>query len=278
MPKSSSFLRRSRRKAKDRFAVEQAALRSFLRQLRAAGRVPAPRVPDSVSSADELKQRYADYLRNERGLAERSVRTYLPFICDFLSKLAVRPESVVLEALDARAVRDFLLDRVRDRSSAYSHLLASALRSFLRFLHLRGETATDLSLSVPTVRRWSQAGMPAFLTHEAVERVLSGTDRSTPRGGRDHAILLLLARLGLRAGEVTALELGDIRWRTAEIIVHGKGRRRDHLPLLSDVGEALSLYLRKDRGVSASRRVFLRMIAPRVGLAGPATIGHIVRA
>jgi integrase/recombinase XerD len=127
------------------------------------------------------------------------------------------------------------------------------------------------------VRKYRQAVVPAFLSPDEVERVLMATDRSTPSGRRDHAILLLLARLGLRAGEVVSLELDDIRWRAGEIVVRGKGRMVDHLPLLSDVGEALALYLREDRGVSASRRVFLRIWAPHIGLTGPAAVGHIVR-
>jgi site-specific recombinase XerD len=119
--------------------------------------------------------------------------------------------------------------------------------------------------------------VPAFLSPEEEERVLASTDRSTSRGRRDHAILLLLARLGLRAGEIVSLELGDIRWRSGEIVVHGKGRMVEHLPLLSDIGEALALYLREDRGINASRRVFVRMLAPRAGLAGPCAVDHIVR-
>ena len=135
----------------------------------------------------------------------------------------------------------------------------------------------DLSLCIPTVRRWQQAAVPALLSPKEVESVLLAPDRSTPGGCRDYAILLLLARLGLRAGEVVVLELGDIRWRTAEIVVRGKGRLIDSMPLLADIGDALALYLRKGRGRSNSRRVFLRTIAPRVGLTGPAAVGHIVR-
>jgi integrase/recombinase XerD len=117
----------------------------------------------------------------------------------------------------------------------------------------------------------------AFLSPEEVERVLTATDRLTSTGRRDHAILLLLARLGLRAGEIVALELDDIRWRAGEIIVRGKGRMLDPLPLLSDIGEALAAYIHENRGVSSSRRVFLRTLAPQTGLAGPAAVGHIVR-
>ena len=103
------------------------------------------------------------------------------------------------------------------------------------------------------------------------------TDRSTPRGRRDYAILLLLARLGLRASEIVSLELGDIRWRSGELVIHGKGQMVEHLPLLSDVGEALAIYLHEGRGTSASRRIFLRMWAPRVGLTGPSAIGCVAR-
>jgi integrase/recombinase XerD len=144
-------------------------------------------------------------------------------------------------SLPAVTVQDFLLDRIRGRSSEYSRLLSTALGSFLRFLYLRGETTTDLSVSVATVRRWRQVSVSVFLSPEEVERVLSTPDRSTPCGRRDYAILLLLARLGLRAGEIVLLELDDIRWRAGEIVIRGKGRLLDRLPLLSDIGEALAL-------------------------------------
>lgn len=154
---------------------------------------------------------------------------------------------------------------------------AVTLRSLLRFLYLRGETVINLSLGVSRFQKWKLATVPTYLSPADVEMVLSACDLSTSTGRRDHAILLLLARLGLRAGEVVALELGDITWRTGEILVRGKGHQSDHLPLPSDVGEALALYLRLDRGESASRRAFLRLHAPRTGLTGPASVGHIVR-
>ncbi len=272
----ATFLDRLPRRSKERFSLERAAMRLFLRHLRADAGVSTPPRNDS-SPADELRQRYVDYLRNERGLAENSIRVYSPRIHDFLAEQVIRTGTVSPGAFDALTVRNFLLNQIRGRSGEYSRLLTIALRSFFGFLYLRGETAINLSQSVPTFRRWRQAGVPAFLTPEEVERVLAGTDRSTQRGRRDHAILLLLARLGFRGGEVVTLELGDIRWRTGEIIVRGKGRMVDCLPLLSDVGEALGLYLCKDRGESSSRRVFLRMFAPRLGLTGPAAVGSIAR-
>jgi len=239
--------------------------------------VPTPLLQSDSSSVAELKRRYLNYLRKERGLTENSIRVYSPLIGDFLTEQMARRGCISSQALGAPSIRDFLLERASNRSSEYSRLLATSLRSFFRFLYLHGETALDLSLTIPKVRRWRQAAVPAFLSPEEVERTLSAPDRSTPRGRRDYAILLLLARLGLRAGEVVTLELGDIDWRAGEILVRGKGRLLERLPLPWDVGEALSVYLDKDRGTHASRRVFLRMLGPRVGLAGPAAVGHIVR-
>lgn len=274
----ATFLKRSPpQNSKERFVREQAALRLFIRYLRDTGEVPPPRAAADSSPVDEFKQSYTDYLRKERGLAERSIGVYLPLIDDFLTNVMDQSDSKLLKILDATTVYNFLLDRVHDLSSEYTRLLATALRGFLRFAYLRGETATDLSLSVPTVRKWRQATVHPYFSPEEVERVLSAPDPSTERGRRDHAILLLLARLGLRAGEVVALELDDIRWRTGEFVVRGKGRILNSLPLPSDVGEAITLYLRKDRGKSTSRQVFLRVNAPRVGFSGPAAVGHIVR-
>jgi len=273
----AAFAKRVHGRRKSGVTFKLAVLRLFLGYLRLEAGVPASASRIDSSPAAELHRDYVHYLRNERGLAENSIRVYSPYIQDFLTEPVAKSCFASPSGLDAGTVQDFLLDRARDRSSEYSRLLASALRSFLGFLYLRGETATDLSISVPTVRRWRQASVPALLSPEEVERILRAPDRSTPCGRRDYAILLLLARLGLRAGEVVALELGDIRWRTGEIVVRGKGRLLDRLPLLSDIGKALSLYLRKDRGRSPSRRVFLRTHAPRVGMTGPAAVGHIVR-
>ena len=269
------FLRRRGKRSRSRLANERAAVRGFLRHLRGlAG--PTPRGTQARPSA--IAQRYADHLRNERGLTERSVQIYLPYVETFLKSQDTAEGRFRSRDLDAQAVRNYLLDRVRGRSSTYARLVATSLRSFLRFLFLRAETSLDLSIAVPTIRRWSRAPVHAFLAPEAVEQVLAVPDRSTARGRRDYAILLLLARLGLRAGEVTTLELGDIRWRSGQIVIRGKGRHVDHLPLVSDVGEALAAYLQDGRGATSSRRVFLRNIAPRVGLTGPSAVGCVVRA
>jgi len=263
-----AFLARPSRRRCKHGDPERAAVHQFLEHLRALGVAP-PRRPSEPSPAGALVGRYLNHLRGDRGLCARSVEVYSPFVRAFVAAQRL-PERVA--SLDASGVRRYLLDRSRNRSVSFVRLLTATLRSFLRFLFLDGGTAADLSTAVPPVRRWRLAAVPPFLAPDEVERVIAATDRSTARGCRALAILLLLARLGLRAGEVVALELDDIRWDVGEIVVRGKGRLYDRLPLLDDVGAALALYLRVARGQSASRRVFLRRCAPRVGLSGPTAV------
>ena len=272
----AAFVARSPRRRKAHVKFELAAMRLFFGYLRGRVGLQWPSRAD-VSAADTFLQNYKDYLRKDRGLTENSVLVYVPFVRDFLATETTQAGCVSPESFDALIIQSFILEHTLGRSSEYTRLLCTALRSFFRFLVLCGQTLRDLSKAVPTVRKYRQAVPPAFLSPDEVERVLTAVDRSTLSGRRDQTILLLLARLGLRAGEIVSLELDDIRWRAGEIVVRGKGRTVDHLPLLSDVGEALASYLREDRGVSTSRRVFLRMWAPRIGLTGPAAVGHIVR-
>jgi site-specific recombinase XerD len=226
---------------------------------------------------EPLVNRYLHYLRNERGLAKNSVLVYAPFVRSLLVDQVAKTGGVSVDAFDATSIRTFLLERIHGRSAEYARLLATALRSFFRFLFLCGDRPTDLSASIPTVCKPRRTAVPAFLSPEEIDRVIAAIDRSTLTGRRDHAVLLLLARLGLRAGEIVFLELDDIHWRIGEIVIRGKGGMVDRLPLLADIGEALALYIRQDRSVSESRRVFQRVYPPHVGLTGPAAIGHIVR-
>jgi site-specific recombinase XerD len=155
--------------------------------------------------------------------------------------------------------------------------MTSALRSFFRFLFGKGKLHTDLALSVPTVASWRLSTVPKYLVPEEVQRLLEACDRKTPAGRRNYAILLLLSRLGLRAGEVVVLKLEDIDWRAGEIIVRGKGLFHDRMPLPRDVGEAIASYLRSDRPGCESRQVFICMKAPHRGFAGPSTLTTVVR-
>ena len=133
---------------------------------------------------------------------------------------------------------------------------------FSVFSGRRGSPPRDLTAAIPPVRRWRLVDVPKYLARDEVQRVLNACDRASPVGRRDYAILLLLARLGLRGGEVVRLELDDIDWHTGALIVRGKGSVRSQLPLPSDVGEALATYLRRDRPRCATRRVFVRARAP----------------
>ena len=273
----SAFVDRFPQRQETRIKFEISVLRPFLKHIGAERDAQNPPILIKTSNADNINRLYIEYLRKERGLAENSILVYSPLINDFISELAKQNGSAFINSLDAKIIQNFLLNRISNRSSEYARLLATALRSFLRFLYLYQKTTIDLSPSVPMVRRRDKERVHGSFSPEEVEHVLSTIDLSIPRGRRDKAILLLLARLGLRAGEVVSLELDDILWRSGEIIVRGKGHVQDRLPLLSDIGESLGQYLHQDRGTTLSRKVFLRMIAPRIGLAGPGAVGHIVR-
>jgi len=188
-----AFVRRLPRRGKARLKFELGGVRLFLGYLRATAALqcPAPQAP--VSSTASLLQQYENHLRKDRGLAENSLRVYLPLIRTFLaSKFA---SSGLSQSLKALTIRDFVIAQTRNRSAEYIRLLATALRSFCRFLFLSGHMPVDLSPSVPRVCKYRQSTPPAFLAPEEVARALEATDRSTPRGRRDYAILLLLASL-----------------------------------------------------------------------------------
>jgi integrase/recombinase XerD len=273
----SEFLTKSPQGDRSRRSVASRALFGFLDYLRRRNVVTtcAPEPAETVSSA--LVKQYADFLRDEKGLAELSLKVYLPVAEDLLHYLEEEHSIRSVRRLDASLLRAFLFERVEVRSSECVRLLATSLRSFLRFLHAHDEIPNDLASAIPTVRRWTQPDIPKKLTSAELKQVLQAPDPETPTGRRDYAILLLLARLGLRSSEVLSIELGDLRWRAGEIMIRGKGNRQDLLPLPRDVGAAMANYLRRDRGARSARRVFLRTIAPRVPLSGPASIGHIFR-
>lgn len=248
-----------------------------MKHLYEQGRLRCKTPKETESVCCRLLRRYEEYLRKDCGLANNSVHVYVPFVRDFLNSQSIKVGCLSATTFDALQIRSFLVTKTKDRSDEYTRLLAVSLRSFLRFLFFAGETDHDASGSVPMVRKYRMSRPPSFLSAEQIELVLTAPDRSTSTGRRDYAVLLLLARLGLRAGEIVLLELDDIRWRSGEIVTRGKGRLVDRLPLLCDVGEALAAYICDDRGASSSRRVFLRTWAPHIGLTGPAAIGHIVR-
>lgn len=274
-PDLSAFVERRRDAPAARVQFELSVVRSFYAYLRGGPIMHLPPT-DEASMIDKIHRDYVQYLTQDRGLAKNSVLVYAPRIRDFLASQDAGDGNLLPDAFDAITIRNHVLAYSKGRSGEYIRLMAVALRSFCHFLFLRGATPRDQCDVVPVVKKWRQSSVPTFLTPEQEEALIASADRTTPRGRRDYAVLLLLARLGLRASEIVALELDDIRWRSGELVIHGKGKMVERVPLLSDVGEAVATYLH-DRGTSTSRRIFLRLYAPSIGLAGPAAIGHIVR-
>lgn len=233
----------------------------------------APPEP-AVSWDDVLIERFATYLRVERALA---VDTIIEYSRSARLLLGITDTAEGLAGLDAVTVNRFVQDRCSPLSIRASERFVSGARSFLRFLLLDGVVTVPLADAVPSVARWALAGLPRWLTAGDVKALLESCDRATPVGRRDYAIVLLLVRLGLRAGEAAALRLDDINWRAGEIVVHGKGNTEERLPLPADVGAALADYLQHGRQQRLGREVFLRRLAPIRGLA-PEGISEVVRA
>ena len=251
-------------------------LQQFLDQLRRQKVIPARSLPCDRSPLARLLSRYAIHLRTERGLVAHTIGQYQSFVSKFLLQ-RFRGRPLHLKAVKASDVSDFVLRYTRSRVFKRAQLMTTAFRSFFRFLFQKGELRADLAAAVPTVANWRLSTVPKYLSSEEVQRVLKACDRRTATGRRDYAILLLLARLGLRAGEVVALQLDDLNWRAGEILVRGKGLFHDRMPLPSEVGKALASYLRRDRPACQTRRVFVCMKAPRRGFANPSTLTTIVR-
>ena len=224
----------------------------------------------------DILNRYEKHLRSERGLATATIINYLPFARKFLvDRFGDGPFTV--REVRSSDISAFVLRHAQTMSCRRAQLMTTAFRSFFRFLFQNGELQSDLAASVPAVADWRLSTVPKYLIPDEVDRVLGSCDRQTSTGCRDYAILLLLARLGLRAGEIVALQLDDIDWRAGEILVRGKGLLHDRMPLPVDVGEALTSYLRVDRPPCKTRRVFVCMKAPRSGFAGPSTVTTIFR-
>jgi integrase/recombinase XerD len=249
-----------------------APLLGFLRGL---GVAPGPRCESPATAAEALLGRYRTYLARERGLAASTIGYYSAEARLFLDRVA-GADLGGLAGLAAGEVSRFVSAECRGRSTGSAKILVTALRSLLRFLLLDGLVAADLAAAVPAVAGWRGGGLPKALPEGRVSAVLGACDRQTAVGARDYAVVMLLARLGLRACEVAALELDDIDWRAGTVTVRGKGRRDEQLPLPWDAGQALAGYLREGRPAgAASRRVFLASRAPGGGLSADAVKGIV---
>lgn len=226
--------------------------------------------------AERSAQAYGQYLRQDRALAKATIINYVPCIVDFL-KGCFGAGPVKLSSLTAAEVVRFVQSRARRLHVKRAKLMTTALRSFFQYARLRGEVTLDLGAAVPIVASWSMASIPRAISPMQTKKLLASIDRKTAVGRRDYAILLLLARLGLRSGEVASLELDDIDWSTGQLGVRGKGGRRSEMPLPSDVGRAIATYLHHGRPQCTSRRIFLRAKAPVRALQGASGVGSIVR-
>lgn len=175
----AAFLGRSPWKSKSHMKLERSVMRLLLQYLHQNVSVFGSPLPPGRSPVDELVDRYVNYLRKDRGLAENSILVYAPFVRGLLRDQL----DVSVKAFDAATIQSFLLSQIRDRSSEYKRLLATALRSFFRFLFLCGDLPTDLSSSVPTVRKCQKPAIPAFLSQEETDRVIAAMDQSTATFG-----------------------------------------------------------------------------------------------
>lgn len=242
------------------------ALRPLLEYLRGLGAAPTPAVQEPATPLDRLLERYRRYLIGERGLAAATARGYLHALRPFLATRVSRNE-LRLADLTAADIGAFVAARCPAQARGSAKLTVTALRSLLGFLHLDGVLPRSLVGAVPSVASWRLAALPQGLGPTEVQRLLAACDRQRSTGRRDLAIMTLLVRLGLRAGEVAGLSLDDVDWRAGEIVVRGKGGRAERLPLPTDVGEAIVDYLRRGRPTSAvGRTVFVRAKAPHRAL------------
>jgi site-specific recombinase XerD len=269
------FLRLRRRRQRVRRG-DPKALQRLLTMLCQKGVVKPhqPLVADNAQA--RIVAEFRRFLLQERGLSPSTLLNYVPAVERFLAE-RFHNSTPNFAKLRATHVTGFVTRHAHQLSPVRAGLMVTALRSFFRFLRHRGAIATDLAGCVPTVPNWSLSTLPRFLPAVTVERILECCDRATPVGRRNYAILLLLARLGIRAGEVVGLNLDDIDWNTGRITIRGKGGKSAQLPLAADVGTALAAYLRNDRPRSATRRVFLRHRAPLVGFGNSSTISSLVR-
>jgi site-specific recombinase XerD len=240
---------------------EKAALALLLKHLRQREVIPRPPVKTHPTPEEAIAQSYQQFLLEERGLGQDTVRGYIGAVRRFL--LHAFPDGKVeVDTLCAKDVADFMLHDSSHRGRKASQLASSALRGLLRFLFHTGRIATNLAPSVLAIAGWRSSELPRYLEPPDVEKVLNSCDRRCKVGKRNYAILMLLARLGLRAGEVAQLTLDDIDWGAGELRIHGKAGRFDRLPLPQSVGAAIADYLHKARPRCSSRQLFVYVRAP----------------
>lgn len=251
-------------------------LQKFLAHLRKSGTVPtpAPLLPRDAKS--RLERAFVDYLAKERGVCEATIDNYRHEVVRFLAHQYTRGSLSPLR-IGAKDLNVFVLRRARQVGPRRAKLTVTALRSFCQFLRFRGDLTHDLSGAILTVPNWRLTSVPPSLAPHEVRRLLRQCDRRTRTGQRNFTILLILARLGLRASEIMLMTLDDIDWEAGEVVVRGKGSRHEHLPLPQDVGGAMATYLRRWRPRCPTRRLFVRLKAPIRGFRTYEAVSSIVK-
>jgi integrase/recombinase XerD len=240
------------------------AMAPLLEHLRGLGVVPLPVPTVALTAQERFVGAFVGYLVSERGLAASTIDNYRRVATQFLATESDWPDRI--DEMSAEQVSLFVLAEAARRSAGSMNNVTTALRALLRWLHLRDYTPLSLAGAVPTAPSWRDSGLPRAVAPDQIRRLLASCDRRTNVGRRDLAILTVLTRLGLRAGEVAALSVDDLDWRAGEIEVPGKGNRRERLPLPVDVGQAIADYCRRGRRGGACRSLFLHAHAPYVGL------------
>jgi integrase/recombinase XerD len=253
-----------------------ASLKQLLALLREEGIVAQRKVYKQSTPLDRLLDRYASHLREERAVVQDTIVTYSRVARNFLEQTfsVGRQDLSALRAID---VIKFVQHQVARGSRKTAQVACSALRSFLQYARYCGDVTINLAAAVPKVANWSTPSIPRSIVPDQLRRVLASCNRRSPVGSRDYAILLLLSRLGVRAGAIALLELDDVDWQAATLRVRGKGGHAHVLPLPVDVGEAIAAYLKIGRPISNSRRLFLRAKAPIRGFKTQVAILSVVR-
>jgi site-specific recombinase XerD len=254
----SSFLAEYRA---DRGRLPGASAWPLLEYLRSEGAVP-PEPPAVVAPVEQLVGEYREWLVCERGLAPVTVRASEQFARRFLARRASAGDPCGVLGITASEINAFLVRECARVGSGSAGCCTYRLRSLLRYLAVRGVADPGLAHAVPRVARWREATIPRVVTRPEIARLLASCARREATGARDYAVLLLLARLGLRAVEVSRLRLADLDWRAGEVTVDGKGHRRDRLPLPGDVGEAIVAHLEHRGRQRDESHVFLTVHAP----------------
>lgn len=226
----------------------------------------------SPTQADDGLEEFRSWLRQNRNIGEKTIRRYTGTITSLIPDLVENPDQC-----DVTQIREALMDKLESASIRQAKRVTSTLRMYLRFLASTGRCSARLVGAVPTVAEWSQTTLPRYLAPEIIERAIDSCDRKTPKGVRDRAIVLLLARLGLRAGEVSRIRLRDIDWENAQIVICGKSDKETAMPLPQEVGDALLDYIVNVRPRIDEERVFLTVLAPHRPFKESSGITYVAR-